>query len=419
MSSSAIFLYFTTLGITVVFLMTESRFSPRRTAMIVGGFVLLELTVQACLYAALGPRGSLRTYMLAVHLPGLALFAWLSRSRGWKLVFQFLSAIFLCFLVHHCAVLAYVLSGRRLWVLWLAYGLLAAAVLLLVVKVIRPLYRRVLSQMRRGWWLMCLILLGHYAITVYVIPGFAGEERLATVLKPALSLLMTGVYAVFLYCFTGLQREMDAQSSAALSALKLSALQERMAAVQAAEETIRVERHDLRHRLQTAAELVRQGETREALAFLDSAQQRLDAVETVHWCRPPVLDAVFSTYFAQAQRQGISVEADLRLPAALPVDEAELAVVLANVLENAIHACMELPAPARVIRCRAISRPGLMVEVINSCAGKVSFDAAGRPVSGREGHGIGTQSVTAFCTKHGARSSYALRDGEFCFRLVL
>lgn len=60
-------------------------------------------------------------------------------------------------------------------------------------------------------------------------------------------------------------------------------------------------------------------------------------------CRPPVLDAVFSTYFAQAKSQNIWVDAKIALPDTLPVDEGELAIVVANALENAIHSHQKLP----------------------------------------------------------------------------
>ena len=50
-----------------------------------------------------------------------------------------------------------------------------------------------------------------------------------------------------------------------------------------------------------------------------AAQTQLEERKPVHWCRPPVLDAVFSSYFLQAQRQDIRIEADITLPDALPV----------------------------------------------------------------------------------------------------
>ena len=83
---------------------------------------------------------------------------------------------------------------------------------------------------------------------------------------------------------------------------------------------------------------------------------------------------MFSSYFDQAQNQDIPVEADISLPDTLPVDEGELAIVLANALENAIHANLLLPTKQRKIRCRMVGTPGVMLELSNPCADDVVFD---------------------------------------------
>ena len=164
---------------------------------------------------------------------------------------------------------------------------------------------------------------------------------------------------------------------AQMSALQLSALQSRMDAVKATENMIRTERHDLRHRLQIAAELVTQGDKTAALDFLNAAQKKLDDHKEIHWCRQPVLDAVFTSYFDQAQRQEIRIEANLSLSSVLPVDESELAIVLANALENAIYANMKLPSGRREICCHMVSVPSLMLEISNPCDEIVTFDDQG------------------------------------------
>ena len=181
---------------------------------------------------------------------------------------------------------------------------------------------------------------------------------------------------------------MEARHSAQPSALQLSALQSRMEAVKAAEDAIRTERHDLRHRLQAVTELVSRGDKKSALEFLDAAQKRLDEHKEIRWCRPPVLDAVFSSCFDQAQNQGISVEAKLSPPSTLPVDEGELAIVVANALENAIHANLSLPRKQRKIRCKMVGTPGVMLELTNPCTANVTFDSNGLPVAQKEGHGL-------------------------------
>lgn len=102
-----------------------------------------------------------------------------------------------------------------------------------------------------------------------------------------------------------------------------------------------------------------------------------------------------------------------------PVDEGELAIVLANALENAIHANLDLPPEQRKIRCKMVDTPGVMLEIFNPCAGTVSFDRSGLPMAQREGHGLGVQSISAFCRKNGAVCQFDLTDGWFRLRLVL
>lgn len=411
--------YMTALGMTMQLLFLDSRRSRGRTVLTVYGTTALVMMAVASIYLTAGPDTALRTYTLIAHVPALLLLLALSRFRGWRMVFQLFSSILFCTLVQHAAGLVYYLSGARFWALILAYAVLSAGVILFLVRFLRPLFFRTLLELRQGWWLMCLVMAIYYVIIIYLIPGYVGLTLSSTILKPAVSLLMAGFYSVLIFLFTSVSKEAETRHNAQLLAMELSALESRTEAVRTAELAIRTERHDLRHRLQAAAELVSRGDRDEALDFLNAAQERLDEHREVRWCRPPVLDAVFSSYFLQAQRQDIRIEADITLPDALPVDEGELAVVLANALENAINANLALPPEDRVIRCRVVCVPSLMLEIANPCTCRVAFDDSGLPVSAREGHGLGVQSISAFCQRHGAVCEFDLSDGWFCLRLVM
>ena len=107
------------------------------------------------------------------------------------------------------------------------------------------------------------------------------------------------------------------------------------------------------------------------------------------------------------------------MPDELPVDEGELAVVLANALENAIHASLRLPPERRKIRCKMVGTPSVMLEVSNACAGDVIFDSNGLPAARSEGHGLGVQSISAFCKKHDAVCQFDLNDGIFCLQIIM
>ena len=412
--------YMTALGMTMVLLFLDSKYSRRRTVLAVYGTMVLVMAAVAVVYLTDGIRITLWIYPLLAHVPSLLLILVLSRFRGWRLVFQLLSAVLFCTMTLHGAALAFYLTGENFLVLILSCAAITAGMLLLLIRVLRPLFFQIMTELQHGWWLMCLIIAAYYIIVAYLIPGYMGSEPISTILKPAISLLMGGFYAILLFFFSSIRKEAEARNNAQLAALQLSALQSRMEAVKAVEDAVRLERHDLRHRLQTAAELVSRGETDKALDFLDSARKRLDEQKVIRWCSPPVLDAVFSSYFDQAASQGIRIDADISLPASpLPVNENELAIVLANALENAIHANLKLSPGKREIRCRMRGIPGIMLEISNPYAGAISFDSCGLPVPAQKGHGLGVQSISAFCRKNGAVCQFDCSDGRFRFRLIL
>ena len=411
--------YLTVLYMIMAFLFMDSRYSRRRTIFIVSSVTLLLMAAVAVLHRAVDRDAAFWIFAITIHIPLILLLFTLSRFRGWRLIFQQLSVVLFCTLIHHTSELVYYLSDSRFWVLVLSCVVLSTGVIWFLVRFLRPLFFQILLELHRGWWLICLVMATYYIISVYLIPGYAGFDPRSTIIKPAIGLLILGVYSILMFFFTSIKNEMEARHNAQMSALQLSALQSRMEAVKAAENAIRTERHDLRHRLQAVAELVLRGDKDAALDFLDAAQKRLDDQKEIRWCRPPVLDAVFSSYFDQAQNQGISVEAKISLSDTLGVNEGELAIVLANALENAIHANLDLPPEQRKIRCKMVCTPGVMLEISNPCAAAVTFDSNGLPVAQREGHGLGVQSISAFCQKTGAVCQFSLTDGWFQLRLTL
>ena len=288
-------------------------------------------------------------------------------------------------------------------------------------RFLRQPFRRLIKIIPTRWGVLTLIPCAYciYLILVAAWPSSYLENSAQRIYVYAAVVPLIFVYiAVFKSLLTQYHIQME-QHSAALLAVQISALKEKVQRVKEVEEGIRIQRHDLRHQLQAVTELVVQGDREAALEFLDATQKRLDEKKEIRWCRPPVLDAVFSSYFGQAKNQGISVEAKISLPDALPVDEGELAIVVANALENAIHANLDLPQEQRQIRCKMVGMPSVMLEISNPCTGKIAFDKSGLPMTKREGHGLGVQSISAFCRKNEAVCQFDLIDGWFRLRLVL
>lgn len=361
----------------------------------------------------------LRVGVITMTLPYILVTLWCSSYRDFRAIFNIATALFIGCVGTATSNLAEMFLLKNDYFSF-AVRLLTFLVMFFLLQRFSKTYRNMLHQMSHSWGILCIIPITTFLAILYTFNHLQSiQPSIALILVVSLLVVCGCAYYLMYLFFERVQKENSARYEAQLSALQLSALQNRMEAVQAAENVIRTERHDLRHRLQAVSELIARGDWEAALAFLDTATKRLDEQKEVRWCRPPVLDAVFSSYFDQAKNQGILVTAKIALPNKLTVDEGALAIVVANALENAIHANLKLPQKQREIRCKMVGTPGIMLEISNPCSENVTFDAEGLPVGHSEGHGIGMQSIGAFCRKSGAVCQFKLADGWFQLHLVL
>ena len=357
--------------------------------------------------------------VLTMTLPYILITMWCSRYKGARILFNISTILFIgCIGDTNAAVIGALFPT----VLFLPVLIRAASFLLLYffIHKFKDAYLNMLQLLNRGWAVLCAVPITTFLTLVYITNRLMPLTNLciAVVMYGFLIVCACTYYLIYLF-FQKVQQESEMQSNQSLMAVQIAALKSRIETTDATEQAIRLERHDLRHRMQTLAELVEKGKLREALNYIDSAQHRLEDLSPKRWCQPPVLDAVFSSYFKQAQQHDIEVDAVLSFPAPLPVDEAELSVVFANALENAIHANLSVPATERKLRCLVIGQPRLMFEILNPCSEKVHFDESGLPVSAKNGHGFGTRSISVFCKKYEALCQYELMDGWFTVRVIL
>ena len=413
--------FITSMTVGMMASLTEFRFARRKLLWIMAVYSLWVVASSLALLRLGGELLLLRLFFLTISVPATLLTYWAANDTPTQAVFNYMTQILVSAL--SASIIRWLTDSLGLsgLVNILLMALFYLTVIYLELHFLRQPFRMLIQVMPAGWGILTLIpcVFCVYLILVSAWPGsYLDNEAQRVYLYAAILPLIIVYIAVFKSLLDQYRVQMERQSAMLLT-MQISALKEKLQNVKEVEEGIRIQRHDLRHQLLTATELLAQGDRAEALVFLDAAQKRLDEQKITRWCRPPVLDAVFSSYFAQASRQGISVEATISLPDALPVDEGELAIVLANALENAIHANLDLPPEQRKIRCKMVGTPGVMLEIFNPCAGTVSFDRSGLPMTQREGHGLGVQSISAFCRKNGAVCQFDLTDGWFRLRLVL
>ncbi len=411
------YLYLTVLGVILTFMFAEFRIPIKKAYLVIGCFVVALLFFDIFLYFYFGQDLFSKIYPFANHVPAILTMAYISKYRDCKLIFQCLSGVLFCIFVNQVSVLIYLILGKHIWLIFVIYGLLTFLIAWFFFKYLRPLYLQIVHSLNKGFPLICLTMAIYYVIEFFVITDQVGESFLGTVIKPMFTLLMVGVYAVIIVLFISIKREMETMYYADLFALQVCALQNHIEAINTAEETIRIEHHDFRHRLNTIAALVEEDNKDAALSYIGTVKESLETAQPKKWCNDSMLNAMFSFYFQQAQKNGIEVEAKLDFPKKIPVETIELSIVFANALENAINACQKLPKDKRKIICRAIKYPQLMIEIANPYILPVCFDMDGFPKSTEAGHGFGTQSIKNFCKKYNASCYYKCEKEWFNLKI--
>ncbi len=134
--------------------------------------------------------------------------------------------------------------------------------------------------------------------------------------------------------------------------------------------------HDFRQHLRILSELVNAGKFDEMREYLDRYVKTIPNDPKIV-CLNPAVDALASYYRAQAERKQVRIFYDFGLPAALPVSEIDYCVIFGNLLENALHAVVEVEPDEREIRISSrMIGPGMLgLEVTNRYAGNFHFTA--------------------------------------------
>lgn len=405
-------------------ILLDRKYSLKKTLIVCGSFMTVAIILNATIATLFGWETFTFFFVPVTNgIVTIGLF-FLSKRKGFPVIFNMLTAT-VC--THAPALVArvYILeTGQSIWTEILIRLIISIPLLGIIYRYMRPYYIKMLTVMKKGWGYLCLIPGLYYLLNILdfiVFPLDTVSEYRRACLTCFIALFITIVsYGVIFTLFGRILHGAEMRDEQQLLKSQMKAMERQIDMLKESEKKVQVYRHDLRHYIADIKVLIESGNIKEALQVLGSFDEQSRETSISHYCDNPTVNAILVYYIQKARQEGIKVELECRLPERLPVEASELAMVLANAIENAIHACLGVPKDReRFIRIKLISSPQLAIEIINSYTGTVTFDENGIPVSLEIGHGLGTRSISSFVERHDGIIEYNADGTLFRLRLLV
>lgn len=158
----------------------------------------------------------------------------------------------------------------------------------------------------------------------------------------------------------------------------------------------------------------------ETMQYLNRLDDDLTRVDTLLKTGNVMVDAILNSKLTLIQEQNIQVDATAAVPEDISISDIDLSVIIGNLLDNAMEACMKLPDKERFIRIYIdIIKKQLYISVTNSMP-----EQPGKPderfLSSKGGpHGFGLLRIDSIVEKHGGYVNRKADIGIFSTEIML
>ncbi len=180
-------------------------------------------------------------------------------------------------------------------------------------------------------------------------------------------------------------------------------------------------RHDYKHHIQTMKAHLAMEQYAELESYLNELDADLMTVDTVIKTGNVRIDAALNSKLALARAKGIRVNAKAIVPKELAIKEVDLCMIIGNLLDNAIEACLkEEDREKQFIRVYIdILKEQLYLYVSNSMTDNIRRQG-GQYLSTKRGiHGFGLMRIDRVVKKYGGFLNRQHEEGVFATEIML
>ena len=419
--SSAIIIVFCTLS---MMLLADVRFFtlPKRKQMVSVTYFIIFLTLNIVIQILLGFELYGDFYILFTQIPLYILLFIMTRYRGIKLIFLYLSitifsstAMFLSsFIIFFTKLPVVGVLPSYALLLWISYRFLRKPFFYILEYADNSLI---------GWLSILPVL---YYIYNYYTTKYQYFTIITVINHDFWERGLTLAIVLFSYCliiifFKITQEKSSTDAVQEMISQQLHDATQQLEQLRLAEKQAALYRHDMRHHFNYLNACISQNKLKEATEYIQQIFDVFDESKIIPYSSNESLNLVFSSFQNEAAENQIIFTVDAPAKDFTRFALLDLCKLLYNGLENAIKACQLVENPEkRYIHIELYEKNNkLCCEIKNSYAVEPHFNENGIPLSNRNNHGIGVKSMVYVVNKYHGVYKFSTENNEFRFQMCI
>lgn len=302
---------------------------------------------------------------------------------------------------------------KRTYVITVSLGKLLNVFIAWIIQYIKK--PKTLGQMRNKWLALVLIFPVTSLVLLYSIIVTANRSDDISIDTIISSLFLTIANVAILYIITALEKSTEREQDFRLLKQQMTIQADNLKAMELNYRTQRRVTHEFERHLQTIQNLLASGEYQTVEEYVRKLQKdRALHIVSVH-SNHPVIDAILNQKHQLAQEGNIKMQIDVNDLSRVNIETDKLVVLIANLLDNAIEACLRLEG-SREIHCRIVLEEELYIGIRNTSKALEIEDGNLLSSKGdKTHHGYGLQAVRYVLAELNAEYTFDYSDGWFRF----
>ncbi len=406
-------------AVTLMFAGVKRTWAGRVATVVFYAFILI---IQVICWQMFGLQLTMKLYPFITHFPSIV-FISLYFGRPWLIsTSSVLTAYLVCQVPKWIGSMTAAITGNR-YSDHFGYFVAMFFVYYFLKKYVAESIRQLMERSKRSCLLFgavpLLYYLFDYATTVYTDLLYTGAKE-AVQFTPSVICTFYLIFVLLYYNET--QKQTAAQRERDMFASQFQNARVELEAMRRMQSNTVIYRHDMRHHLSLIGGFAADGDLQKIKDYLESTEAAIDALTPIRYCENDTVNLILSTFENKARRLRVTLQADVKLPEELDINDTELCALLSNALENALNAASLVKEDKlRKIYINALMNDDrLVISTENAYVGQIEMEGElPKSQSTEAGHGFGIKSIVAIVERYGGLYSIETEGGIFILRLML